>query len=375
MTRGGKLLFVLAERVRASCQDAHHFMAYCGGFAVAGQAGGTGRYVGSKVGRARASAKCGMTAGSGEGSGQVPSPGSASPGRTGPVQGGGGGSGAVPATGGGASSLGAASQRRLASVDPAVPPQRASSGVLADRIAAALVHREPGWRLPRRSALARRYGVAIAEIDVAIAELSRRSLIRRLPDGQLYRASAAEYLIPVEGVGGLSTRLDPMGGEIACQSRHVSQRGAPQDVAWALGVEGEAPLRIIRCVWAVDAEPVAISTAYVPEAVANSLTGEDQDFFEAMLHSIPALSPARRRTDGRQRHRPPARGRRDAAARREPRRRVPGGLDRPEGPRRHRRQHRRATRARRSGWSASPGAASRRRVGRSCSCPSRPAGR
>ena len=295
MTRGGKLLFVLAERVRARCQDAHHFMAHCGGFAVAGQAGGTGRYVGSKAGRARASAKCGMTAGSGEGSGQVPSPGSASPGRRGPAQDGGTrrgeGSGAVPATGGGASSLGAASQRRLVSVDSAVPPQRASPGVLADRIAAALVHREPGWRLPRRSALARRYGVGIAEIDAAIAELAHRSLIRRLPDGQLYRASPAEYLIPVEGVGGLTTQLDPMGGEIACQSRHVSQRAAPQDVAWALGVEGEALLRIIRCVWAVDAEPVAISTAYVPEAVANSLTGEDQDSFEAMLNSIPALSP------------------------------------------------------------------------------------
>src|SRR5271165_1958450 len=93
-----------------------------------------GRYVGSKAGRARAPAKCGMTAGSGEGSGQVPSPGSASPGGTRPVQGGGarrgGGSGAVPATGGEASSPGAASQRRLASVDSAVQPQRATSGVL-----------------------------------------------------------------------------------------------------------------------------------------------------------------------------------------------------------------------------------------------------
>lgn len=185
----------------------------------------------------------------------------------------------------------AAGQRKLAPIDATVPPQRAASGVLADRIAAALVHREPGWRLPRRSALARRYGVGIAEIDAAIAELSRRSLIRRLPDGQLYRASPAEYLIPVEGVGGLSTRLDPMGGEIACQSRHVSQRGAPQDVAWALGVDGAAPVRIIRSVWVVDAEPVAISTAYVPEAVADSLTGEDQDSFEAMLHSIPPLRP------------------------------------------------------------------------------------
>src|SRR5262245_57126302 len=59
----------------------------------------------------------------------------------------------------------------------------AATGVLADRIAAALVHREPGWRLPRRSALARRYNVGVPEIDAAISELIRRSLIRRLPDG------------------------------------------------------------------------------------------------------------------------------------------------------------------------------------------------
>lgn len=169
--------------------------------------------------------------------------------------------------------------------------QRAASGVLADRIAAALVHREPGWRLPRRSALARRYNVSIAEIDTAIGELTRRSLIRRLPDGQLYRASAAEYLIPVEGIGGLSTRLDPMGGDIVCQARHVSQRGAPQDVARALGVGGETAVRVVRCVWATGAEPVAISTAYVPEAIADRLVGQDLESFEAMLRSIPAETP------------------------------------------------------------------------------------
>lgn len=197
----------------------------------------------------------------------------------------------MPAGGGGPNSLGVPGQRKLVAVDAPVPPQRAGAGVLADRIAAALVHREPGWRLPRRSALARRYGVSIAEIDSAIAELSRRSLIRRLPDGQLYRASPAEYLVPVEGVDGVSTRLDPMGGEIACQSRHMSQRGAPQDVAWALGVEGTAPVRIVRCVWAVDTEPVAISTAYVPGPAAESLQTQDQDSFGAMLLSIPASSP------------------------------------------------------------------------------------
>src|SRR6202035_4517049 len=110
-------------------------------------------------------------------------------------------------------------------VETAGPAQGAARGVLAARMAAPLVHREPGWQLPRRSALARRYNVSMAEIDVAIVELTRRSLIRRLPDGQLYRASAAEYLIPLEGIGGLSTKLDPMGGEIGCSRRHVALRG------------------------------------------------------------------------------------------------------------------------------------------------------
>src|ERR1700749_3592015 len=156
-------------------------------------------------------------------------------------------------------------------VEAQVPAQRGASGVLADRMAAALVHREPGWQLPRRSALARRYNVSMAEIDGAIAELTRRSLIRRLPDGQLYRSSPAEYLIPLEGIGGLSTRLDPMGGELSCTARHVSLRAAPQDVAWSHGVAGENPVRIVRCAWAVGAEPVAISTAYVPGTLAGAV--------------------------------------------------------------------------------------------------------
>jgi len=165
------------------------------------------------------------------------------------------------------------------------PPHRAA-GVLADRMAAALVHREPGWRLPRRSALARRYGVSTAEIDGAITELARRSLIRRLPDGQLYRASPAEYLIPVEGVAGFGARLDPMGSEVTCQARHVSQRDAPQDVAWALGLPSGTAVRIVRCVWVSGGDPAAISTAYLPEALADSYSGPES--FGDLLHPIPA---------------------------------------------------------------------------------------
>src|ERR1700733_11250966 len=165
-------------------------------------------------------------------------------------------------------------------VETAVPSQRAASGVLADRMAAALVHREPGWQLPRRSALARRYNVSMAEIDAALVELTRRSLIRRLPDGQLYRASAAEYLIPIEGIGGVSTSLDPLGGVIACSAGDVSP----------LAVAGDTPVRITRCAWAVGAEPVAISTAYVPGALAD-VAADEADDFDSILRMPPAAFP------------------------------------------------------------------------------------
>jgi DNA-binding GntR family transcriptional regulator len=158
---------------------------------------------------------------------------------------------------------------------PAQPAPVRATSVLADRMAAALVHREPGWRLPRRSALARRYNVSLIEIDAALADLARRSLVRRLPDGQLYRASPADYWIPVEGTGGLRTRLDPMGSTIVCQNRHVSQRAAPQDVAWALGLPAGAQIRVVRCVWSADGDPAAVSTAYLHDASAGQDAEEE----------------------------------------------------------------------------------------------------
>jgi DNA-binding GntR family transcriptional regulator len=166
-----------------------------------------------------------------------------------------------------------------------------ATAVLADRMAAALVHREPGWRLPRRSALARRYNVSLTEIDAALGDLARRSLVRRLPDGQLYRASPADYWIPLEGVAGLGTRLDPMGGAIACQTRHVSQREAPQDVAWALHLPAGAPVRVVRCVWVSQGDPAAVSTAYMNGPLADEDTEPDQEGFPS-FGSTRTLLPA-----------------------------------------------------------------------------------
>jgi len=150
-----------------------------------------------------------------------------------------------------------------------------SATVLADRIAAALVHHEPGWRLPRQTALARRYNVSPAEVDAAIGELSARHLIRRLPDGQLYRASPAEYLVSLEGVPGLAALVDPMGGELDCRSRHVSWRRVPEDIGWSLGVPPGQPACLVRLLWTAAGEPAALATAYLARHVSGPPAGPD----------------------------------------------------------------------------------------------------
>lgn len=145
------------------------------------------------------------------------------------------------------------------------PRHARSVGVLAERMAAALLHHEPGWRLPRHTALARRYNVSAAEIDAAIEHLTARHLLTRLPDGQVFRASPAEYRLALEGLPGFASHVDPMGGELICKSRNVSKRRAPEDIGRALGlVPGDLALTI-RCTWSVGGEPAAFSTTYLPE--------------------------------------------------------------------------------------------------------------
>ena len=149
--------------------------------------------------------------------------------------------------------------------------RRVSAGVLADRMAATLVHHEPGWRLPRLTAMARRFNVSAPEVDAAIDELIARHLLRRLPDGQVYRASPAEYRVPLEGLSGLVSDVDPMGGQLVCKSRQVSRRRPPEDIGRSLGLKAGEPAVAIRCVWTVGGEPGALSASYLPERLSRSL--------------------------------------------------------------------------------------------------------
>jgi hypothetical protein len=132
-------------------------------------------------------------------------------------------------------------------------------------------HQRQSWQ----TALARRYNVSPAEVDAAIGELSARHLIRRLPDGQLYRASPAEYLVSLEGVPGLAALVDPMGGQLDCRSRHVSWRRVPEDIGWSLEVPPGEPACVVRLLWTAGEEPAALATAYLARHVAGPPAGPD----------------------------------------------------------------------------------------------------
>jgi len=158
--------------------------------------------------------------------------------------------------------------------------------VLANRLAAALVHHEPGWRLPRHSALARRYNVSAAEIDAAVEELVGRHLVRRLADGQLYRASPAEYVIGLEGVPGLLSHVDAMGGEFSCRSRQVTWRLPPEDISWALGLPADQQVCVARFLWTASGEPAALCTTYIPADIASRLDADTAAGLPAVLNLL-----------------------------------------------------------------------------------------
>jgi len=165
--------------------------------------------------------------------------------------------------------------------------------VLADRLAAALVRPAPGVRLARHTALARRYNVSTAQIDAALGELAARRLIRRLPDGQLYRVSPAECLIPLAGTPRLAARIDPMGGQIACRSRQVSWRRVPEDIGWALGVAPGDSACVVRLLWTSDGEPAALATTYLARHLAGNPASQGDEPLTvppAVLAALPLLA-------------------------------------------------------------------------------------
>ena len=160
---------------------------------------------------------------------------------------------------------------------PGRPSGRPSAGVLAERLAAALVPREPGYLLPRRSALARRYQASVGEIDAALEVLAQRRLVRLLPSGEAYRAGPAEFVVTPDGLPSSSAIIDPMGNHVSCRARRVSRLSAPADTAGALGLTAGAQICVCRTLWTADGEPAASAATSVPDRLAYLLTGQQPE--------------------------------------------------------------------------------------------------
>lgn len=166
---------------------------------------------------------------------------------------------------------------------------RPAVSLLADRIAAALMLHDPGWRLPRPTALARHYHVTPAEVEMAMDELVSRRLVRRLPGDQLYRSSPAEYLIPLEGMASLGARVDPIGGKVTCVGSHASWPRVPEHISRALGVARGEPVCVVQLVWMSDGEPAALSTTYLAAHLAQSCLQASRSTAEAADGVLPLI--------------------------------------------------------------------------------------
>jgi hypothetical protein len=184
--------------------------------------------------------------------------------------------------------------------DPAADDPRrggtaAADQVLTNRIAATLARHQPGWALPRRSVLARRYHVTTRQIAAAIDELAARHLIRVLPDGTACRVSPAEYMFDLAGQHGLVARVEPLHGQLSCKSHSVAWHPVRADISAALGIATGEPACILQKLWTVGGEPAAATTSYLAGPAADpflaALNGTETDSLDAIL-PMPAKAAA-----------------------------------------------------------------------------------
>jgi DNA-binding GntR family transcriptional regulator len=166
--------------------------------------------------------------------------------------------------------------------------------VLTERLAVFILGHEPGWRLPQRTMLARRFQATAVEIDCAVRQLEDRHLLRQTPDGRIYRVSPAEYVISVEGLPGPGTHIDPMGATVSCTSRHVAWKRLPENVALMLGLQPTAAASTIRCLWSANGRRAALTTTYLPAKLDLQEEADEPHLasLEFALEHIPAVAAA-----------------------------------------------------------------------------------
>lgn len=154
--------------------------------------------------------------------------------------------------------------------DPSGPPAPGPPvpRTLVTRLATALGEHEAGWRLPRRSELARRYRVTMAEIDASISVLADRGLVRETADGRVYLASPADFLLTLDQLPCLGSRIDPMGAPLECTRRLVVHRPVAEEITSALRLAPGSQVGAVQTSWQSAGKVSAVSTTYLPGHLA-----------------------------------------------------------------------------------------------------------
>jgi Bacterial regulatory proteins, gntR family len=148
--------------------------------------------------------------------------------------------------------------------DDAPDPGQAPD-VLTLRIAAATLHNDPGWLLPRPSTLARRYGVSTAAVRAALDELAALHVLRRSGDGRYSRSGPADYLLAITCMSGIGIRIRLLSGELACRSLVASRHSVRDDVERVLQMTSGEVACVLRTLWTADEVPAAARiTTVVP---------------------------------------------------------------------------------------------------------------
>ena len=117
---------------------------------------------------------------------------------------------------------------------------------------AALLHHEPGWRLPgnrARPPLQRDHSQDRAAIELlgpAPADPAARWTV--------FRASPARYRVALEGLPGLSTQVDPMGGRWPARAA-TFPGGGPRRTSPGRSACPRPGVLTIRCLWTVGVSP------------------------------------------------------------------------------------------------------------------------
>ena len=133
---------------------------------------------------------------------------------------------------------------------------------LADRIESGQL--TPGSRLPPERDLAEALSVSRMTVRQALASLAARGLVERGVGRGTFVRDGGPVLHDLTRVAGFTEEVERQGLEAGARILEASERGAPRQVAQALGIAHGAPVVRLERVRFGDGEPMTLEDTWVP---------------------------------------------------------------------------------------------------------------